>query len=54
MFGGLRADCLVARQLLQCLTALGIEAAIAAIDALQGASDDRIQQKGIGIRARAL
>jgi DNA invertase Pin-like site-specific DNA recombinase len=49
MFGGLRADRLVSEQLLQCLTALGIEAAMAAIDALQDVSDDRIQQKMLAL-----
>jgi excisionase family DNA binding protein len=49
MFGGLRADRLVSEQLLQCLTPLGIEAAMEAIDALQGASDDRIQQKMLAL-----
>ena len=53
MFGGLRADGLVSEQLLQCLTPLGIEAAIEAIEALQGASDERIQQKALALeRAR--
>jgi DNA invertase Pin-like site-specific DNA recombinase len=45
MFGGLRADRLVSEQLLQCLAPLGIGAAIEAIEALQGARDDRVQQK---------
>jgi excisionase family DNA binding protein len=49
MFGGLRADCLVAEQLLQCLAPLGLEAAIEAIEVLQGASDDRIQQKALAL-----
>jgi DNA invertase Pin-like site-specific DNA recombinase len=49
MFGGLRADCMVAEQLLQCVTPFGSEAAIEAIESLQGASDERIEQK-----ARAL
>jgi excisionase family DNA binding protein len=49
MFGGLRADRLVSEQLLQCLTPLGIEAAIEAIEVLQGASDDRIQQKTLAL-----
>ena len=49
MFGGLRADRLVAEQLLRCLTPLSIEAAIEAIDALRGANDDRIQQKGLAL-----
>ena len=49
MFGGLRADRLVSEQLLQCLTPFGIEAAIEAIEALQGASDDRIQQKVLAL-----
>jgi DNA invertase Pin-like site-specific DNA recombinase len=45
MFGGLRADRFVSEQLLQCLTPFGIEAAIEAIETLEGASDERIQQK---------
>ena len=49
MFGGLRADRLVSEQLLQCLTPFGIEAAMEAIEALQGASDDRIQQKALAL-----
>jgi excisionase family DNA binding protein len=49
MFGGLRADRLVSEQLLQCLTSFGIEAAIEAMEALQGASDDRIQHKTLAL-----
>ena len=49
MFGGLRADRLVAEQLLQCLAPLGMEAAIEAIEALEGATDDRIQQKTLAL-----
>ena len=49
MFGGLRADRLVSEQLLQCLTPFGSEAAIEAIESLQGASDDRIQQKTLAL-----
>jgi hypothetical protein len=49
MFGGLRADRLVAEQLLRCLTPLSIEAAIEAIDALRGANDDWIQQKVLAL-----
>src|SRR5450432_3920764 len=45
MFGGLRADRLVSEQLLQTLAPFGIEAAIEAIESLQGAGDERIQQK---------
>ena len=53
MFGGLRADRLVSEQLLQCLAPLGLEAAVEAIAALQGASDDRVQQKRLALeRAR--
>jgi DNA invertase Pin-like site-specific DNA recombinase len=53
MFGGLRADRLVSEQLLQCLAPLGLGAAIEAIEALQGASDDRVQQKRLALeRAR--
>jgi len=49
MFGGLRADRLVSEQLLQCLTSFGSEAAIEAIKSLQGANDDRIQQKTLAL-----
>ena len=49
MFGGLRADRLVSEQLLRCLAPLGVEAAIEAIDALQGARDDRVQQKALAL-----
>jgi DNA invertase Pin-like site-specific DNA recombinase len=49
MFGGLRADRLVSEQLLQCLTPFGIGAAIEAIETLQGASDERTQQKALAL-----
>lgn len=49
MFGGLRADRLVSEQLLQGLTPFGSEAAIEAIESLQGASDERIQQKALAL-----
>jgi DNA invertase Pin-like site-specific DNA recombinase len=49
MFGGLRADRLVSEQLMQSLSPFGIEAAIEAIESLQGASDGRIQQKALAL-----
>jgi DNA invertase Pin-like site-specific DNA recombinase len=49
MFGGLRADRLVSEQLMQSLAPFGIEAAIEAIESLQGASDERIQQKDLAL-----
>jgi DNA invertase Pin-like site-specific DNA recombinase len=49
MFGGLRADRLVSEQLLQTLAPFGIEAALAAIDSLQGANDERVQQKALSL-----
>jgi excisionase family DNA binding protein len=53
MFGGLHADRLVSEQLLQCLAPLGLGAAMEAIEVLQGASDDRVQQKRLALeRAR--
>jgi len=53
MFGGLRADRLVSEQLMHCLSPFGIEAALEAIESLQGASDERIQQKALALeRAR--
>src|SRR5216684_985133 len=49
MFGGLRADRLVSEQLMQSLAPFGIAAAIEAIESLQGASDERIQQKALAL-----
>jgi DNA invertase Pin-like site-specific DNA recombinase len=49
MFGGLRADRLVSEQLMQCLSPFGIDAAIEAIESLQGASDERTQQKTLAL-----
>ena len=49
MFGGLRADRFVSEQLLQCLTPFGTAAAMEAIEVLQGANDDRIQQKALAL-----
>jgi len=49
MFGGLRADRLVSEQLMKALAPFGIEAAIEAIESLQDASDDRIQQKALAL-----
>ena len=37
----------MSEQLLQCLTPFGSEAAIEAIESLQGASDERVQQKAL-------
>jgi len=49
MFGGLRADRLVSEQLMQSLAPLGMEAAIEAIEFLESASDERIQQKALAL-----
>ena len=49
MFGGLRADRSVVEQLMQSLAPLAIEAAIEAIESLQGASDERTQQKALAL-----
>ena len=50
MFGGLRADRLVSEQLLRCLSPLGIDAATAAITALEDANNERIQQKTLALQ----
>ena len=50
MFGGLRADRLVSEQLLRCLSPLGIDAATAAITALEDSNDERIQQKTLALQ----
>jgi DNA invertase Pin-like site-specific DNA recombinase len=49
MFGGLRADRLVSEQLLQCLTPFGSEAAIEAIESLEGVRDERVQQMALAL-----
>lgn len=49
MFGGLRADRAVSEQLLQSLTPFGIDAAIEAIETLEGASDERRRQKALAL-----
>jgi DNA invertase Pin-like site-specific DNA recombinase len=49
MFGGLRADRLVSEQLLHCVTPFGLDAAIEAIETLQGASDERVRQKALAL-----
>ena len=49
MFGGLRADGLVSEQLMQSMAPLAMEAALAAIDSLQGVNDERIEQKAMGL-----
>ncbi len=49
MFGGLRADRAVSEQLLQSLTPFGIDAALEAIDTLQGASEERLRQQALAL-----
>jgi len=53
MFGGLGADRLVAEQVLRCLEPLGLQAALQAIESLQGVEDERLAQKRLALqRAR--
>ena len=53
MFGGLGADRMVAEQVLRCLEPLGLQAALQAIENLQGAEDERLGQKRLALqRAR--
>lgn len=49
MFGGLGADQAVIEQVLHCLQPLGLEAALAAIENLQGIDDERIRQKRLAV-----
>jgi hypothetical protein len=46
---GLRTDELVVEEILRCLSPLGIEAALAALQAQQGDEDDRIKQKVLAV-----
>jgi excisionase family DNA binding protein len=48
-FGGLRADRLVAEQVLQAIAPLGLQAALQAIENLQGDCDERFQQKQLAL-----
>jgi DNA invertase Pin-like site-specific DNA recombinase len=49
MFGGLRADQQVAEQVLQCLTPLGVEAAIEAMQSLQSRKDARVRHQELAM-----
>ena len=49
MFGGFRADRLVSGQLMECLSPLGIAAALDAIESLQGTDDEGIRQKALAL-----
>jgi excisionase family DNA binding protein len=49
MFGGLGADQAVAGQVLRCLEPLGLEAALQAIENLQGNEDERLRLKRLAI-----
>lgn len=53
MFGGLGADRLVAEQVLRCLQPLSVQAALQAIDKLQGVEDERLAQKRLGLQRAA-
>lgn len=50
MFGGLGADRVVVEQVLRCLEPLGLEAALTAIENLQGAEDERLVQKRLALQ----
>jgi DNA invertase Pin-like site-specific DNA recombinase len=50
MFGGMRADRMVAEQVLEAIMPLGVEAALQAIDSLQGCEDERIRHKELALQ----
>jgi DNA invertase Pin-like site-specific DNA recombinase len=50
MFGGLGADRMVAGQVLRCLEPLGLEAALQAIENLQGVEDERLGQRRLALQ----
>jgi len=50
MFGGLGADRMVVEEVLRCLAPLGLEAALTAIEKLQGAEDERLVQKRLALQ----
>jgi excisionase family DNA binding protein len=49
MFGGLRADRMVAEQALQCLSPQAIQAAVQALGELRSAGDERIEQRRLAL-----
>ena len=49
-FGGLRADRLVAEQVLQCLKPLAVQAAVQALENVQGARDEQTEQKELTLQ----
>lgn len=49
-FGGLRADLLVTEQVLASLKPLGLQAAIQAIENLQGGDDERVHHKNLALQ----
>jgi DNA invertase Pin-like site-specific DNA recombinase len=49
MFGGLGADRAVTDQVLHCLEPLGLEAALQAIENLQGSDDERLRQQQLAL-----
>jgi DNA invertase Pin-like site-specific DNA recombinase len=49
-FGGLRADLLVAEQVLASLKPLGMQAAIKAIENMQGGDDERVHHKNLALQ----
>jgi len=49
MFGGLRADRMVAEQALQCLSPQAIQAAVQALGSLRSADDERIEQRRLAL-----
>jgi excisionase family DNA binding protein len=51
MFGGLGADQMIAEQVLSCIQPLGLEAALKAIENLQGSEDERLVQKRLALQA---
>ena len=49
-FGGLRADRMIAEEVIERLKPLGVQAALQAVEQLQGAGDERIHQKELALQ----
>jgi hypothetical protein len=49
-FGGMRADRLVSEQVLECLKPLAVQASLQATESLQGARDERVHHKELGLK----
>lgn len=49
-FGGLKADCLISEQVLECIKPLAVQASLQAVESLQGVHDERLHHKELALQ----